>query len=75
MTFNPQIPSWGKDFSENYINELLSYHSWLSTTGIKTGLISPKNNMHFHDLYYKLSFLKHYLISIRLSILSQICTA
>ena len=58
MNFNPQIPSWGKDFSENYINELLSYHSWLSTTGIKTGLISPKNNQFIwdefivHSLYF-----------------------
>jgi 16S rRNA G527 N7-methylase RsmG len=58
MTFNPQIPSWGEDFSEKYINKLLSYHSWLSTTGIKTGLISPKNNQFIwdefivHSLYF-----------------------
>lgn len=43
MTFNPQIPNWGKDFSEKYIKDLLSYHQWLLNTGVKTGLISPKS--------------------------------
>ena len=70
MTFNPQIPSWGKDFSENYINELLSYHSWLSTTGIKTGLISPKNNQFIWDEFIVHS-LYFYKIVNDLNILSQ----
>ena len=70
MTFNPQIPSWGKDFSENYINELLSYHYWLSTTGIKTGLISPKNNQFICDEFIVHS-LYFYKIVNDLNILSQ----
>ena len=70
MTFNPQIHSWGKDFSENYINELLSYHSWLSTTGIKTGLISPKNNQFILDEFIVHS-LYFYKIVNYLNILSQ----
>ncbi len=58
MTFDPQIPSWGKDFSNNVVEKLLPYHSWLSSTGVKTGLISPKNDQFIwdefivHSLYF-----------------------
>lgn len=58
MTFNPQIPNWGKDFSEKYIKDLLSYHQWLLKTGVKTGLISPKSKQFIwdefviHSLYF-----------------------
>ena len=42
MTFEPQIPNWGEKLTFNKLDELIKYHKWLSTTGIKTGLISPK---------------------------------
>ena len=41
MTYNPQIPEWGEKYLENNKN-LVKYHEWLSTTGVKAGLISPK---------------------------------
>lgn len=58
MSFNPQIPDWGKSFSDNNLEKLLSYHSWLKNTGIKTGLISPKSDQFIwdefivHSLYF-----------------------
>ena len=58
MNFTPQIPNWGLDFLEKNIDKLLLYHSWLSTTGIKTGLISPKEDQFIwdefiiHSLYF-----------------------
>ena len=58
MSFNPQIPDWGKSFSDNNIEKLLSYHNWLKDTGIKTGLISSKSDQFIwdefivHSLYF-----------------------
>ena len=42
MNYNPQIPVWGEKYLENNEETLIKYHEWLSTTGVKTGLISPK---------------------------------
>ncbi|MDA8897050.1 class I SAM-dependent methyltransferase [Acidimicrobiia bacterium] len=63
MSFNPQIPDWGKSFSDNNLEKLLSYHNWLKDTGIKTGLISSKSDQFIwdefivHSLYfYKIIF-------------------
>ena len=42
MTYNPQIPQWGEKYLENNKKNLVKYHEWLSTTGVKAGLISPK---------------------------------
>ena len=58
MNFNPQIPDWGKEFSDNKLEKLLKYHNWLKDTGIKTGLISPKSDQFIwdefviHSLYF-----------------------
>ena len=58
MTFEPQIPNWGEKLTFNKLDELIKYHKWLSTTGIKTGLISPKNEQFIwdefivHSLYF-----------------------
>jgi 16S rRNA G527 N7-methylase RsmG len=58
MSFNPQIPDWGKNLSANNLKKLLSYHNWLSNTAIKTGLISPKpqqfiwDEFVIHSLYF-----------------------
>ena len=58
MSFNPQIPDWGKSFSDNNLEKLLSYHRWLKDTGIKTGLISSKSDQFIwdefivHSLYF-----------------------
>ena len=58
MNFIPQIPEWGEKYLEKNKEKLLSYHKWLSTTGIKTGLISPKNEQYIwdefivHSLYF-----------------------
>ena len=58
MSFNPQIPDWGKSFSDNNLEKLLSYHNWLKDTGIKTGLISSKSDQFIwdefivHSLYF-----------------------
>ena len=62
MTYNPQIPEWGEKYLENNKENLVKYHEWLSTTGVKTGLISPKKDQYIwdefivHSLYfYKLT--------------------
>ena len=58
MIFEPQIPDWGEKLTFNKLNELIKYHRWLCTTGIKTGLISPKNEQFIwdefiiHSLYF-----------------------
>ena len=58
MSFNPQIPDWGKSFSDNNLEKLFSYHNWLKDTGIKTGLISSKSDQFIwdefivHSLYF-----------------------
>ena len=58
MTYNPQIPEWGEKYLENNKENLVKYHEWLSTTGVKTGLISPKKDQYIwdefivHSLYF-----------------------
>jgi len=49
MSFEPQVPDWGKKLTSNKLDELVKYHQWLSTTGIKTGLISPKSEQFIWD--------------------------
>ena len=63
MSFDPQIPDWGKDFTDNRQEKLFKYHSWLKNTGIKSGLISPKSDQFIwdefviHSIYfYKIIF-------------------
>ena len=63
MNFDPQIPEWGKEFTNNSKEELLKYHNWIKNTGIKSGLISPKSDQFIwdefviHSLYfYKIIF-------------------
>ena len=63
MSFDPQIPDWGKEFTDNRQEKLLKYHSWLKNTGIKSGLISPKSDQFIwdefviHSIYfYKIIF-------------------
>ncbi len=58
MTYNPQIPAWGEQYLEKNKEKLVKYHEWLSITGIKTGLISPKTDQYIwdeiivHSLYF-----------------------
>ena len=58
MSFDPQIPSWGKSFLAKNLDNLTTYHNWLKNTGVKTGLISPKNDQFIwdefivHSLYF-----------------------
>ena len=58
MTYNPQIPAWGEQYLEENKEKLVKYHKWLSITGIKTGLISPKTDQYIwdefivHSLYF-----------------------
>ncbi len=58
MTYNPQIPKWGEEYLEKNNEKLVKYHKWLSTTGIKTGLISKKTDQQIwdefivHSLYF-----------------------
>ena len=58
MTYNPQIPEWGEKYLENNKKNLVKYHEWLSTTGVKAGLISPKKDQYIwdefivHSLYF-----------------------
>jgi len=58
MTYNPQIPEWGEEYLEKNNEKLVKYHKWLSTTGIKTGLISKKTDQYIwdefivHSLYF-----------------------
>ena len=63
MSFDPQIPSWGKSFLAKNLDNLTTYHNWLKNTGVQTGLISPKNDQFIwdefivHSLYfYKIIF-------------------
>ena len=63
MSFDPQIPDWGKKFTDNRQEKLFKYHSWLKNTGIKSGLISPKSDQFIwdefviHSIYfYKIIF-------------------
>ncbi len=58
MNYNPQIPAWGEQYLEKNKEKLFKYHEWLSITGVKTGLISPKTDQYIwdefivHSLYF-----------------------
>tara|TARA_B100000674_G_scaffold451796_1_gene422870 strand:- start:1098 stop:1694 length:597 start_codon:yes stop_codon:yes gene_type:complete len=58
MTFEPQVPDWGKKLVGDNLKQLITYHDWLCNTGIKTGLISPKSKQFvwdefvIHSLYF-----------------------
>ena len=58
MTFEPQVPDWGKKLVGAKLDQLIIYHNWLCNTGIKTGLISPKSKQFVwdefvvHSLYF-----------------------
>ena len=58
MTYNPQIPPWGEEYLEKNNEKLVKYHKWLSTIGVKTGLISRKTDQYIwdefivHSLYF-----------------------
>ena len=58
MTFEPQVPDWGKQLVGDNLDRLIIYHDWLCNTGIKTGLISPKSKQFVwdefvvHSLYF-----------------------
>ena len=58
MTFEPQVPDWGKQLVGANLDQLIIYHDWLCNTGIKTGLISPKSKQFVwdefvvHSLYF-----------------------
>ena len=58
MTFEPQVPNWGKQLVGDNLDQLIIYHDWLCNTGIKTGLISPKSKQFvwdefvIHSLYF-----------------------
>jgi len=58
MTFEPQVPDWGKQLVGDNLDLLIIYHDWLCNTGIKTGLISPKSKQFvwdefvIHSLYF-----------------------
>ena len=58
MTFEPQVPAWGKQLVGDNLDQLIIYHDWLCNTGIKTGLISPKSKQFVwdefvvHSLYF-----------------------
>jgi len=58
MNYNPQIPAWGEQYLEKNKEKLVKYHEWLSITGVKTGLISPKTDQYIwdefivHSLYF-----------------------
>ena len=58
MTFEPQVPDWGKKLVAQNLDQLIIYHDWLCNTGIKTGLISPKSKQFVwdefvvHSLYF-----------------------
>ena len=57
MTYELQIPTWGKEY-KRYLEKLKKYHSWLSTTGTNNGLISNKSEQYIwdefiiHSLYF-----------------------
>ena len=58
MTFEPQVPDWGKQLVGDNLDQLIIYHDWLCKTAIKTGLISPKSKQFVwdefvvHSLYF-----------------------
>jgi len=58
MTFEPQVPDWGKKLVAQNLDQLVIYHDWLCNTGIKSGLISPKSKQFVwdefvvHSLYF-----------------------
>ena len=58
MTFEPQVPDWGKQLVGDNLDQLIIYHDWLWNTGINTGLISPKSKQFVwdefvvHSLYF-----------------------
>ena len=34
MTFEPQVPDWGKQLVGDNLDQLIIYHDWLCNTGI-----------------------------------------
>ena len=62
MNFEPQLPNWGYELAQKKLEILIKYHSWLKETGIKTGLISQKNDQFIwdefivHSLYFSIVF-------------------
>ncbi len=58
MNYIPQIPKWGEEYIEKKLYELTHYHEWLTSTGIKAGLISSKDEQAIwdefivHSLYF-----------------------
>ena len=58
MTFEPQVPDWGKKLVAQNLDQLVIYHDWLCNTGIKSGLISPQSKQFVwdefvvHSLYF-----------------------
>lgn len=62
MNFEPQLPNWGYELAQKKLDILIKYHSWLKETGIKTGLISQKNDQFIwdefivHSLYFSIVF-------------------
>jgi len=62
MNFEPQLPNWGYELAQKKLDILIKYHSWLKETGIKTGLISQKNDQFIwdefivHSLYFSIIF-------------------
>ena len=58
MTFEPQVPDWGKQLVGDNLDQLIIYHDWLCNTAIKTGLISSKSKQFVwdefvvHSLYF-----------------------
>ena len=58
MTFEPQVPDWGKKLVAQNLDQLVIYHDWLCNTGLKSGLISPKSKQFvwdefvIHSLYF-----------------------
>lgn len=62
MNFEPQLPNWGYELAQKKLDILIKYHSWLKETGIKTGLISQKDDQFIwdefivHSLYFSIVF-------------------
>lgn len=58
MNFEPHVPDWGLEYLKKNSENLLLYHNWLRTTGIKSGLISSKEDQFIwdefiiHSLYF-----------------------
>jgi len=44
MTFEPQVPDWGKKLVAQNLDQLVIYHDWLCNTGINQVLLVQKAN-------------------------------